>query len=125
MKIYYAHHIYKYNTKVELYEIELIKKYLPDSEIINPNGYINQDDVDENIMKDCLNTIEKCDSLVFSSMNNVVGLGVYREINKALLGNIPIYYITEDQVIEVVNIDWNIINHSNRAYASPIINKRM
>lgn len=117
--------MYKYNTQIERYELELIKKYFPDSEIINPNGYINQDNTDENIMKDCLDIISKCDCLVFSSMNNIVGLGVYREINKALLHNLPIYYITENQVIEAVNIDWNIIDHSNRAYAIPIINKRM
>ena len=60
-KIYYAHHLWKYTTKIEEYELEVIRRYFPNAEIINPNGCIEQNRDEEIIMKDCLNIIKECD----------------------------------------------------------------
>ena len=49
-KIYYAHHLWKYNTPIEEYELNVIKRYFPYHEIINPNGYIEQNRDEEIIM---------------------------------------------------------------------------
>ena len=38
-KIYYAHHLWKYGTEIEQYEIYLIKNKFPASTIINPNKF--------------------------------------------------------------------------------------
>ena len=83
MKIYYAHHLWKYNTDIEKYELDIIKRYFPNSEIINPNGHIEQGREESMIMKDCLEIIESCNILIFSSVNGVVGRGVVDEFNKA------------------------------------------
>ena len=39
-KLYYAHHMFKYNTKEEKQEIELIEKKFPNFLIINPILYV-------------------------------------------------------------------------------------
>ena len=43
MKIYYAHHVWKYGTPIEDYEIECIKKQFENAEIINPRTSLPQD----------------------------------------------------------------------------------
>ena len=124
MKIYYAHHIWKYNTDIEKYEIQLIKKYFPNDIIINPNGdlgYTENCGLTENeIMKICLAT--DYDSLIFSSMDNLVGHGVVDEVNKAFSLNKVVYYLNSNQIIKIRSINWNVINESRRIYAIPIIN---
>ena len=35
--IYYAHHQWKYNTQVEIYELDLIRRYFPNAKIFNPS----------------------------------------------------------------------------------------
>jgi len=118
MKIYYAHHMYKYNTLVEKYEIELIQKYLPEYEIINPNGSINPQKSEQEIMNDCFDLIDNSGSLIFSSMDGVVGKGVHDEVNHAIKTNIPIYYINNNRLIKINKIKWDIINESHRIYST-------
>ena len=122
MKIYYAHHLWKYNTKIEEYEISLIKKYLPNYNIINPNGSIIQGRPEDIIMIDCLKAIEDCDALVFSSMDGVVGHGVVDEVNHAIKLHKDVYYITNNKIIFIDKIKWNVINENNRIYATIEIN---
>ena len=43
MKIYYAHHVWKYGTPIEDYELECIKKKFDSAEIINPRTSLPQD----------------------------------------------------------------------------------
>jgi len=93
-KVYYAHHIYKYGTLVEEYEMNLIRRYYPDAEIINPATAVNQDLQSEaDIMGQCFDLVDQSDFLIFSSMDGVVGKGVYDEIHRAAATQTPIYYI--------------------------------
>ena len=46
-KLYYAHHMFKYNTKEEKQEIELIEKKFPNFLIIKPNEWICQDNSEQ------------------------------------------------------------------------------
>jgi len=119
MKIYYAHHLYKYNTKVEKYELDLIKREFDEYEIINPNGDIIHEDMtnETKIMEECLNKVTDCYSLVFSSMNNVVGKGVFDEVDHALKIGKAVYYITGNSIIKFDKGLWIIIDESRSVYA--------
>jgi hypothetical protein len=121
-KIYYAHHLWKYNTPIEEYELEVIKRYFSNVEIINPNGYIEQCREEAVIMKDCLKVIENCNILIFSSVNGVVGRGVVDEYNKASKLGLPIYYIMNDILYDARGYGFELTNSgNNRLYAIVII----
>ena len=45
--------MFKYNTKEEKQEIELIEKKFPDFLIINPNGWIFQHNSEQAVMNQC------------------------------------------------------------------------
>ena len=98
MKIYYAHHIWKYGTKIEEYELDLIKKTFPNAEIFNPSTDINQTGNEEVIMKQCLNEVSMSDMVVFSSMNGCIGFGVSQEIDCAYRNNIKVGYLFGNQI---------------------------
>ena len=51
MKIYYAHHVWKYGTPIEDYEIECIKKQFENAEIINPRTSLPQDSSESEILR--------------------------------------------------------------------------
>lgn len=117
-KIYYAHHLWKYNTPIEEYELSVIKRYFPYHEIINPNGHIEQNREEPEIMKDCLTCIEDCSILIFSSVNGVVGRGVYDEFKKASKLGLPIYYIMDDILYDAREYRFKFTNSgNNRLYA--------
>lgn len=123
-KIYYAHHLWKYNTKIEEYELEVIKRYFPNAKIINPNGYIEQGREESIIMKDCLEVIENCNILIFSSVNGVIGRGVFNEFNKASKLGLPIYYIMDNILYDTKEYSFKLINSgSNGLYATVSTNK--
>lgn len=122
MKLYYAHHIWKYDTKIEDYEIEVVKSCFTDGvEIVNPKTAAEQNKDSKLIMEDCLRIIQRCDGLVFSSISGVVGKGVYREVEKALKDNKPIYYIFYNTLHSEITMDnlkiINPDNPNNRVYA--------
>lgn len=118
-KIYYAHHLWKYGTEIEQYEIELIKAKFPSATIINPNEAIKQEQEETEIMKDCLLSVEDCDILVFSSVNGIVGKGVVDEVNKAKELKKRIYYIYANVLKNAEYCRLNVIENSksNRVYA--------
>ena len=93
--IYYAHHQWKYGTKIEKYELDLIKKYFPNATIFNPSTdlIIQPGETEEDIMWQCLQTVRNSDILVFSSMDGVIGTGVYHEIAEAKERDKIIFYI--------------------------------
>lgn len=119
--IYYAHSIWKYDTEVEKYELGLIRKMFPNSQIINPNGDISHDSFDEtDIMRDCLDVVSKCDSLVFSSVNGVIGKGVYDEIQQAIVEKKLVYYLNEHDLKLIAPHDITFIEtgeENRRIYA--------
>ena len=60
LQIYYAHHQWKYDTKIEDYEMNLINAYFPNSCIFNPSSdLIVEDRTEKDIMKEfiCYNYI--------------------------------------------------------------------
>lgn len=124
--IYYAHHLYKYDTRIEEHELGLIKRDLSRYEIINPNGDIVHSDLssEQIIMDKCLSEIsrEDVEGVVFSSLNGVVGLGVFQEVNYAISLNKKIYYIQNNNVKEVNSIEFELTNDSRRFYAIVKIN---
>ena len=116
-KIYYAHHIWKYNTEVERYEIELIRNKFNNSIIINPNGEVLQERDESEIMKDCLDYVKECDILVFSSLSGVVGKGVVTEVKKALDTGKRVYYIRDNGLYLAEYPKFKEIGVSNRVFA--------
>lgn len=118
MKIYYAHHIWKYNTLIEEYEMALIKDAIPNAEIINPNGAVEQNATTEKIMSDCFDWVDQCDAVVFSSISGVVGKGVVDEVTKAVRQQKPVYYI-QDNAVSLITPTFEKIENSTtgRIYA--------
>lgn len=118
MKIYYAHHIWKYRTEIEDYELGLIRGVFPAAEIINPMRFQHEDLNDEKaIMKTCIDELSKCDVLVFSSLSGVVGAGVYEEVNYAIDNKILVYYLINNGLRVLPNVFWNLIGKGRRLYA--------
>ena len=80
--IYYAHHQWKYDTKIEAYELALIERYFPYASIFNPSADLKTKDCgdEEKIMAECLETVERSGFVIFSSMDGMVGKGVYEEV---------------------------------------------
>ena len=105
--IYYAHHQWKYGTKIEQYELDLIKRYFPDYKIFNPCADVKTDASlgEEAIMKECLETVQNSDVLVFSSMDGVVDTGVYHEVQEARKHGKFIYYIFHDKLYGCFTIE--------------------
>ena len=123
-KLYYAHHIFNHNTKEEKQEIELIEKKFPNFLIINPNGWIYQDNSEQAIMNQCYHFVKMSDILVFSSLNTIIGRGVYEEVQLALEKNKDVYYLLDNDFYKInlkdflkVNIIYNKTNDF-RKYAS-------
>ena len=95
--IYYAHHQWKNNTTVELYELSLIRRYFPNASVFNPSIDLKTDSKDESvIMSECLDTVRNSDILIFSSLDGCVGKGVYQEVMQAQNQGKIIFYIYQD-----------------------------
>lgn len=126
MKIYYAHHCWKYDTPIEAWELDLIRRRFPGCEIINPNGDINQALTERTIMNNCLQKVDECDALVFSSLSGVIGKGVFREVMHAEHRWMPVCYIHHGRVsgpdvTDKLYIE-KIAKGNNRAYATVWLN---
>lgn len=119
MKIYYAHHLWKYGTPIEDYEIECIKKKFEDAEIINPRTLLPQDKPESEIMQLAYDTIKGCDVLVFSTVSGMIGHGVFNEIAVAVNSGISIYQFEGNTCYEMKNVDLKdiVFQGDNRVYA--------
>ena len=116
--------MFKYNTKEEKQEIELIEKKFPNFLIINPNEWIYQDNSEQAIMNQCYHFVKMSDILVFSSLNTIIGRGVCEEVQLALEENKDVYYLLDNNFYKInlkdflkVNIIYNKTNNF-REYAS-------
>lgn len=118
--IYYAHHRWKYGTEEERYELDLIRNFFPLARIFNPAADLKHTALDgeEAVMKECLDTVENSDILVFSSLDGCVGIGVHHEVMKALsLGKI-VFYIYQDNLHTVFKVrERDDPNRTDRLYA--------
>jgi len=126
IKVYYAHHIWKYGTKIEQYEIDIINKKFDDCIISNPNGglgYTEDSGLEESeIMDICFKAIKQCDAIVFSSINGVIGRGVYDEVMLGKSLGLDIYYINNNQIACFPSIDFEIIKNSDTRRIFAIVN---
>lgn len=100
--IYYAHHQWKYNTPIELYELDLIRRYFPKAKIYNPSTDLDITSLpsfdEAAVMDECLVQVNNCDILVFSSMDGCVGTGVYHEVMEAKKAGKLVFYIWQDEL---------------------------
>jgi nucleoside 2-deoxyribosyltransferase len=119
MTIYYAHHIWKYGTKIEDYELSVIHKHFDDGYIHNPAVFVNPNENEEEIMRDCFSKIDDSDALVFSDLSGITGKGVISEIEYAQSLGLPVYRIVANRIVEITEkIRYNLLNTgSNRIYA--------
>ncbi|MDD3041311.1 hypothetical protein [Bacteroides sp.] len=119
MMIYYAHHIWKYGTKIEDFELFVINKHFHDSYIHNPAVFVNPNESEESIMRDCFSKIDASDALVFSDLSGVAGKGVISEIEYAQSLGLRVYRIVANRLVEITEkIRYNLLNTGcNRIYA--------
>lgn len=118
--IYYAHHQWKYGTKVEQYELDLIKRYFPHAIIFNPSVDLEIKTTNEEyIMEECLAKVDESDIIVFSSMDGCIGTGVYHEIEEAKKRGKLILYIFNDALLTNFDIfDRPYSIRTDRLYAT-------
>jgi hypothetical protein len=92
LKLYYSHSKKIYGTREEWEQLDFLRAYFPDFEIINPNGgipgYFN--DTELFIMRRCLRTVRSCSLVVATEYKGFLGKGVYLEIKEALEWKVPI-----------------------------------
>lgn len=119
-RIYYAHHRYKYGTKVEKYELNLIKKYHPDADIFNPATDLDIYDgiTEEEAMEQCIKQVKASDIVVFSSMDGMIGKGVFEELEAAKEAGIFTLYLHHDALInqEYFNYRKYALSTDDRVY---------
>ncbi|MCG3221634.1 MAG: 3'-5' exonuclease [Candidatus Heimdallarchaeota archaeon] len=100
--VYYAHSMNIYKSKQERRELKLIKKILPEAEIINPAAYEKKwkDSTGKEIMKKCLDLMSNSDIVVFSAIKQegkfFVGKGVFIEVKFAEELGMEVYFISEE-----------------------------
>lgn len=118
--IYYAHHQWKYGTKVEQYELDLIKRYFSHATIFNPSVDLKIKTTNEEcIMEECLAKVNESDIIIFSSMDGCIGTGVYHEIEEAKKRGKLILYIFNDTLLTNFDIfDRPYSIRTDRLYAT-------
>ena len=116
--IYYAHHQWKYGTKIEEYELELIKKQFPHALIFNPATELNVDGrTEEDIMNECLEIVDKSDIVIFSAMDGMIGIGVYNEVMAAKEAGKLVLCLTQNKLHTAFSIYDTPEYCSDRLYA--------
>lgn len=117
--IYYAHHQWKYGTKIEEYELDLIKRYFPHAEIFNPAIDLKFKDCgdEEIIMDECLEIVDKSDIVIFSAMDGMIGIGVYKEVMAAKETGKLVLYICQNKLTTDFRIYRTPERNSDRLYA--------
>lgn len=117
LNIYYAHHQWKYGTKIEEYELDLIKAYFPNATIFNPSVSLNiNGETEDEIMEFCLHQVGISDMVIFSSVDGLVGIGVFKEITHAKELNIPVYYIDRDELRYDFDMMANWLSNNDRTF---------
>lgn len=118
MNVYYAHHMWKYNTPIEEHELEVIKAHFPEYKIINPNRDIQQSCVESETIMNCFEALMESDIFVFSTVSGVVGKGVCIEIQFAEYCKMPIYELKDNSLFKTDRVNIYLTNSGNtRAYA--------
>lgn len=123
--IYYAHHQWKYDTKVETYELGLIERYFPHAMVHNPKDSVDSyGRSEEEIMADCLSLVDKSDILIFSSMDGAIGIGCFEEVMAAQRAGKLVFYIYQNKLHTDFHITSNFDEPKNdRVHAFVTIGK--
>lgn len=124
--VYYAHHMWKYDTQEEIIEADMINNHFDNPIIINPNGWIFDCGDEHVIMKQCLKLIENSDIFVFSTLSGenyweekefkgIIGRGVYTEIRHAFKRDKKVFILKNDKtsVEEFTKEDFDDIEFLN------------
>lgn len=119
MKIYYAHHVWKYDTPMENFEIKCIERQFKDAVIVNPRTTIPQDQPESVILDYAYKALNNCDAIVFSTFSGMIGHGVFNEIAVAVNSGVAIYQLEGDSCYKMDDIDLKeiIFRGDNRVYA--------
>ncbi|MBY9000175.1 MAG: hypothetical protein KGD64_04620 [Candidatus Heimdallarchaeota archaeon] len=114
-RIYYAHSMQIYKSKLEKKEIKTIKKIFPKAEIINPAHYEKKWKKlsGKEVMAKCLDLISNSDIVIFTAIEqdnkDFLGRGVYVEVKFAQEIEKDIYFLKEilesDFLIDIYNDD--------------------
>ena len=120
MRIYYAHHQWKYGTAIEKYELDLIKSTFGyDVEIINPSMFLCLfGEGEEEIIRKCTDEVILSNALVFSSVDGVIGKGVYTEVMTAFDFGTNVYYIDQNSITKGFEITTIKNSTTDRVYAT-------
>lgn len=101
IKLYYAHHVWKYDTPMENFEIQCIERQFKDSVIINPRTTIPQDQPESIILDYAYKALNDCDAIVFSTLSGMIGHGVFNEIIYAFNAGKKVYQLDGTECIEI------------------------
>lgn len=118
-RIYYAHHQWKYGTKIEEYELNLIKLHFPNAVIFNPATDLKFKDCgdEEIIMDECLNKVLESNIVIFSAMDGMIGIGVYNEVMAAKEAGKLVLCLTSNKLYSTFSIYESPECGSDRLYA--------
>lgn len=116
--IYYAHHQWKYGTKIEEYELDLIKQKFPHAAIFNPATDLEVEKrTEEDIMAECLRIVCDSDIVIFTAMDGMIGIGVYNEIMAAKEACKLVLCLTSNKLYSTFSIYESPECGSDRLYA--------
>ncbi|HKM78952.1 MAG TPA: hypothetical protein VJZ03_07725, partial [Candidatus Bathyarchaeia archaeon] len=98
IRIYHAHAMCTYGTRIARAERKQIRTRFPRAKIIDPDKY--EGNIEKKIkgMKYCFELIKKCDALVFSRLLKKVTAGVGLEVRYALANHIRVYELRDEQI---------------------------
>ena len=101
MKLYYAHHVWKYDTPMENFEIQCIERQFKDAVIVNPRTTIPQNQPESVILDYAYKALDDCDAIVFSTFSGMIGHGVFNEIIYAFNAGKKVYQLDGIHCIEI------------------------
>lgn len=91
MKVYYAHPMPLYGTRLEISERKYIMKKFPKSTIIDPGTFQDNPEKQRQGMEFCMKLVRKCQALVFSRFKGKITAGVGKEVNYAIEREIDVF----------------------------------
>lgn len=97
MKVYFAHSMKDYGSRIEMTCIKLIRKKWPNAEVVNPKDYTPYFGSD---MELYLEIVSGCDFLVFKRWNGYITAGVGKEIKHAWKLGKKVYEIKGSEIVE-------------------------
>jgi hypothetical protein len=98
LKVYYAHAMCLYGTKIEKEEQKHIMLAFPKCVLVNPSSLQPSEDGSMEFYK---NVVAACDCLVFSRLSGLVTSGVGIEIKHALSLEKPVYELRSGKLVQV------------------------